>query len=85
MSYTAIDATSGTIVYISFWDDPEAAEQLGSLPEMQATGAELVRLGVGFRTPGRHYETLWSIGGSQPMRPLPEPEEFFPRLVSALV
>ena len=77
MSYTAIDATSGTIVYISFWDDPEAAEQLGSLPEMQATGAELVRLGVQFERPVVNYETLWSIGGSQPMRPFPEPEESF--------
>ena len=76
MSYTAIDATSGTIVYISFWDDPEAAEQLGSLPEMQATGAELVRLGVQFERPVVNYETLWSIDdGSQPIRPFPKMEE----------
>jgi hypothetical protein len=24
-----------------------------------------------------NYETLWSIGGPEPMRPFPEPEESF--------
>jgi len=62
-TYTAVDAASSSIVYISFWDDLEAAGQLGSLPEMQAAGAELVRLGVQFERPVVSYGTLWSIGG----------------------
>ena len=63
MSYTAIDAASSSIAYVSFWDDLEAAKQLGALPEMQAAGAELVKLGVQFERPVINYETLWSITG----------------------
>jgi hypothetical protein len=60
-TYTAIDAASGSIVYVSFWDDIDAAKQLGTLPEMQAAGAELIKLGVEFERPIINYETLWSI------------------------
>jgi hypothetical protein len=60
-SYTAIDEASRTIVYVSFWDDVEAAKQLGTLPEMQAAGAEMIKLGVEFERPVVNYETLWSI------------------------
>lgn len=61
MSYTAIDATSSSIVYVSFWDDVDSAMQLGLLPEMQAAGAELVELGVQFERPVVNYETLWGV------------------------
>jgi hypothetical protein len=63
MSCTAIDAASRSVVYVSFWDDVEAAKQLGTLPEMQAAAAELVKLGVEFERPVINYETLWSITG----------------------
>jgi hypothetical protein len=61
MSYTAIDAASSSIAYVSFWDDVEAAMQLGLLPEMQAAGAKLVELGVQFERPVVNYATLWSV------------------------
>ena len=63
MSYTAIDADSNSIVYISFWDDLEAAKQLNKLPEMEAAGSELIKLGVQFERPVVNYHTLWSLTG----------------------
>ena len=60
-SYAAINANSGSIVYVSFWDDAEAAEQLGGLAEMQAAGVELIKHGVQFERPIITYETLWSV------------------------
>lgn len=63
MTYTAIDAASSSILYVSFWDDLDAANQLGVLPEMQAAGADLIKLGVQFERPIISYNTLWSIIG----------------------
>jgi len=61
MSYAAIDATSSSIVYVSFWDDVESAMQLGLLPEMQTAGSELLKLGVQFERPIVNHETVWSV------------------------
>jgi hypothetical protein len=60
-THAAIDAGSGTMVYVSLWDDLDAARQLDDLPEMLAAGAELARLGVRFERPVVNHETLWSI------------------------
>jgi hypothetical protein len=64
-SHAAIDRESGTIVYVSFWDDVEAALQLARLPQMQAAGEVLTTLGVRFERPVITYETLWGLSGSR--------------------
>jgi hypothetical protein len=63
MSYAAIDRDSSSIVFVSFWDDLDAAKQLGQLPEMQEAAGELVKLGVQFERPVINYSTLWRVAG----------------------
>jgi hypothetical protein len=61
MSYTAIDESSSTLAYVSFWDDLEAAKQLGSLREMQGGRRADDQARRQFERPIVNYETLWSI------------------------
>jgi hypothetical protein len=60
-SFAAIDADSSSIVFVSFWDDLQSAQQLDNLKEMQTSGRELAKLGVQFERPVINYETLWRV------------------------
>lgn len=60
--HAGVDEASGTMVNVSVWTSIEAAEQMGSLAEMQALAGEFIALGVVCERPFVNYESLWEIG-----------------------
>lgn len=59
--YAGADPVSNTMVNVSIWDSIDAAEQMASLPEMQALAGEFQELGVDFERPIVNYDSPWQI------------------------
>ena len=56
----AVDATSNSMVNVSVWESLAAAQQMDTLPAMQAQRDIFAGLGVKFQ-PIRNYAGVWAI------------------------
>jgi hypothetical protein len=60
--YAGIDRASAAMVNVSVWDTLEHAQQMATLPEMQAMADLFRSKGVRFETIV-NYETVWELNG----------------------
>jgi hypothetical protein len=58
--YVSIDSISNSMVNVSIWESPQAAQQMNTLKEMLVQRDIFAALGVKFQAI-RNYSGLWSI------------------------
>jgi hypothetical protein len=64
--HAGLDASTNTIVNVSFWETEPAARQMDTLAPMLAQRRIMEAAGVQFDTIA-NYETVWTLGGRGPL------------------